>query len=252
MSSIKIFNEGIETIKNLPAHPKLFWCRKSQKSSHPWGPIDPNLGELWPDRKYTTTFSTRFDYLVKYGKPDLGVFTYIGEETEDFLELLKKGDQVLFRENEGLTSFGINFKELTLHSEIINKLHDNPKYLSLANDFLKKQRMFGCYFEIRYSKEDKMLVSLPILYFDASYLDFFENVIVSNLFSQKIPAGQTREETIKTLVSSLYFDRNLSIKSTRSFEPIFVIYENEDEANFFIEPRSNLKTIWWSNSFDSK
>lgn len=173
MDTTKLFQEPIPELSGLPAHPKAFWYVSAGRDFH--GPVFLTDDRIQQVQRHEGRL---------FEKPDLFVFSCVGQEVNELRELLaRQNGGVLFKDDR-TTIVGENHQRLTVLPPFNADQELNPEHINhdhadgfLGDAFYFEARITGHgYQNAPYEETQKLL------YFNYENIDFFRKIILHNLF----------------------------------------------------------------------
>lgn len=223
MNSLQLFTHRIPELENLPLKPKIFFY--------------PSAG--FDFRGCVAFTNYRIQHESKnhgrgFNKPELFVYTCIGNEVLELKAKLAQGEVELMND-QYTTIVARNYKTLELRSDIIFEINRN--YIDCENLNLGNyQTNTAFYFELLISGENYSETQ-KILYFEAENIDFFNKIILSNIFKTNYLC--TTREGIgwggckKSVIDYIYKDNYPLFFTTFGFKPEINILFNDFTKDLF-------------------
>lgn len=224
MDSRQLFTQSILELEYLPSQPRIYWY--------------PSAGIDFRGPVAFTNFRIQHQKIHHgrdYVKPDLYIYNCLGPEVIDLRNKLEQGVEVeLF--NDNITRvIAKNFRLLEVRDDINFEI--NPEFIDVEVLNLDEcQTNIAFYFELEVSGESYNEIQ-KLLYFQAENIDFFEKIILTNIF-ETLYLCTTREGLSwggchKSIIEHIYKDNHPHFFSTQGFKPKFNILSNNFTKELF-------------------
>lgn len=243
MDTLQLFTERVPELEALPSQPRVYWYPSAGKDFR--GCVAFTDYRIQHEKKH---------HGRKYSKPNLYVYNCLGAEVLELKEKLSQGDVVLWND-QSTRIMGKNYRSLQLRNDVNFEI--NPDYIDTENmslnDF-ETDRAF--YFELEisglnYSETQK------ILYFEAENIDFFNQIILTNIFQTKYLCA-TREGLAwgnckKSIIDYIYLENEPHFFTDHGFMPSFNILFNDYTKEMFVEAvRDSFSVVPYYGKFISE
>ncbi len=224
MDSLQLFTQSIPELESLPSQPRIYWY--------------PSAGIDFRGPVAFTNFriqNQKIHHGRDYVKPDLFIFNCLGPEVIDLRNKLEQGVEVeLFNDNISRI-VAKNYRVLEVRNEISFEI--NPSFIDIEILNLDEyQTNIAFYFEFEVFSES-YCETQKILYFKAENIDFFEKIILTNIFETSYLCN-TREGLSwggcnKSIIEHIYNDNHPHFFTTQGFKPTFNILSNNFTKELF-------------------
>lgn len=224
MDSLQLFTQSIPELEYLPTKPRIYWYPSAGIDFR--GPVAFTKYRIQHQKIHHGR-----DYL----KPDLYIFNCLGPEVTDLIRRLEQGVEVeLF--NDCITKIvAKNYQLLVVRDDISFEI--NPEFIDVEILNLDEyQTNIAFYFELEVSSES-YCETQKILYFKAENIDFFEKIILTNIFETSYLCN-TREGLSwggcnKSIIEHIYKDNYPHFFTTQGFKPKFNILSTNFTKELF-------------------
>jgi hypothetical protein len=167
MKTTNLFTQPIPELETLPVKPSVFWYVSSGSDFR--GPMFLTHHHIAHEAKH---------HGKHFVKPDLFVYSCLGQEVAELREKLRQGSPVLFTD-EITTLTGKNYREFGINSNI--KLEVSPDFIEMGMAHFPKPENAAFYFEIEVKGRD-YTETQKVLYVEHDNIDFFRKVILKSYF----------------------------------------------------------------------
>jgi len=225
MDTLQLFTHRIPELEKLPLKPEIFF--------YPSAGIDFRGCVAFTDHRIR---HEQKHHGRKFTKPDLYVYNCLGSEVLELKEKLSQGDVELWNDRS-TRIIARNYHTLELRPDINFEI--NPDYIDAENlnlnDF-ESDRVF--YFELLILGENYSEIQ-RVLYFEAENVDFFNQIILTNIFQTKYLCT-TREGLAwgnckKSIIDYIYLENEPHFFTNHGFMPSFNILFNDYTKEMFVD-----------------
>jgi hypothetical protein len=230
MDSLRLFSERLPALESLPEIPSILWY--------------PSAGVDFRSPVFLTKHHIDFEkkhHGRNFKNPDLFILNCMGPEVVELRAKLELGGELVLLNDHSTKILARNYQSLKIREDINFQI--NPDFIDTeALNLYDYHTNFAFYFELEVSGENYSETQ-KILYFECENIDFFNQIILSNIFEttylcatrEGIAWGRCR----KSVIDYIYLENQPSFLINRGFKPEFNILFTDFTRVIFEEAANN-------------
>ncbi|NLO70054.1 MAG: hypothetical protein GX102_03745 [Porphyromonadaceae bacterium] len=218
MKTSALFTQTFAPLELLPEKPKVFWYASSGRDFFP--SIFQNCKSIYENQENNNKF---------FLKPDLFVYSCLGNEVNKLRELLQNDNSTLF-ENQDFIVTGKNYYPLSLQN--VFNYEVSPDHIELSYINIPEIQDSVFYFEVDV-KTNGYSETQRFLFFEWENIHFFHEILIR--FFEVIYFHNRREglgfgNCLKSIIEFIYQDNAPNFLIDGGFKPKFAIIDHSSST----------------------